>query len=194
MEQERTDKGYWSLAALAGIVALVIIVALIAGCNPEKRIAKRMLVKMDRLEAKYNAKSEVDTAGRHWAATRYPVKIGAGKTIFKPGPRTVKTDTVIRFRYLQGDTVEVTIEKTTIVERHDTTHIHDSVETAQCQLNAQRAAETERKYNELFVKHERLQGEHSSCKKRKYGFGDAWALIVSFLIGYFLHVLISKRP
>lgn len=193
MEQERTDRGYWSLAALTGIVAFVIIVALIAGCNPEKRIAKRMLVKMDRLEAKYNAKSEVDTAGRHWAATRYPVKIGAGKTIFKPGPRTVKTDTVIRFRYLQGDTVEVTIEKTTIIERHDTTHIHDSVETAECQLNAKRAEETEKNYKELLVKHERLQGEHSSCKKRKYGFGDAWILIGIFLAGYFLHLAITKR-
>jgi len=91
----------------------------LSGCNSEKRLARKTIAKMDKVEAKYLEKSEQDTATIYWAATRHPVKVSKGKTVVLRGKHDTTTlhDTTLT---VHRDTVVKTVTVTKRIHSVDT--------------------------------------------------------------------------
>jgi hypothetical protein len=108
----------------------ILILLLFFSCQSEKRLADKALKSFNKTNAKYNDKSDLDTAGKHWCYTMYPIEAKVlTRTITKQG-KTVKitnTDTVTVDCDTIRSVIRVPCPPSTATIVHDTTMIVDSV-------------------------------------------------------------------
>lgn len=116
-------------AFFAYIILCFIMCRYLSSCHTEKRISNKAIQKMRKAEQKYNAKSNVDTAGNNYCYTYHPVKAQTvTKTITKQGRTITKTthDTVT----VDCDTIRSVVRIPCPPARHtvriDTVTVHDS--------------------------------------------------------------------
>ena len=84
---------------------------------------------MDKAETKYNAVSDIDTAGAHYCNTKHPVKVGKGQVRYIKGDTVTRTDTVTSvLTSVDHDTVKVLRTITKVLYVHDTTVRTDTFE------------------------------------------------------------------
>lgn len=110
------------------ILAVAVAIHFLSGCKSEKCIARKALTNMDKTNRKYEDKSEFDTVKYHWCNINAPMKVGQGKTVYLPGKKVVKYDTISTVQVVpHTDTILKTVTITKYVHTVDTVQVRDTV-------------------------------------------------------------------
>jgi len=156
---ERENK-YYAYIVGSALVFAIMVIAAITGCNTERKLSNRVINRLDKTELKYLQKSDIDTGVKHWVATRHPVKIGAGKTVYIPGKKEVKHDTFTVYQQGGKDTIIKTVTIKQYTKVHDTVLIKDTVmSSAESDLLRSQLSTTQAAYNALNLRYENLKGQ-----------------------------------
>lgn len=129
----------------------MVIMAALSGCKSEKHLARKAITKLTATNTKYKAKSKVDTAGQHWCAVNYPVKVAKGKTVVLRGKHDTTT--------LHDTTL--TVHRDTIVKTVTVTKRIHSVDTV---VNTDTLVDT-RENTLLFARNRGLELEATAAKE-----------------------------
>lgn len=124
---EYTERNFNRTILACAIVAFALVL-LFASCKSASKIARKHIARIEQADNKAKRKG-CDTCGLHYFATKYPVKVAQGKTVYIPGKTRIveKTDTLERVVTGKADTIIRTITKWRTEYRHDTIQIRDTV-------------------------------------------------------------------
>lgn len=167
-------------------VVVAILFSFFASCNTEKRIAQKAIAKMEKADAKYKAKSEVDTAAPHFCNTNYPPRVGKGTV------RIIKGDTVTltgTFTTVQHDTTtNVQTVTKTVVKWH---YVHDTAVVRDTLVNTNEITLCKAECDGLRLDNTKAWDEASKAvqAKKKWRSAAYWtwgliALILAIRIGW----------
>jgi len=172
---EYTEKNFNRTIITCAIIAIGMVL-LFTSCKSPKKIASKQIARIEQADNKAKRKG-CDTCGLHYFATKYPIKVAQGKTVYIPGKTKIveKTDTVQRVVTGKDDTIIRTITKWRTEYRHDTTQIRDTViSTAEIGLLQAKISGLEQS----------LIKSNAEIESAKNGRNTAyWGILIALLVG-----------